>query len=123
MADDVAGAPDGMAEAERFLLTVEAGLTGRRLQIAEERKFSVFVAGFQRLLEFELDIEIVLDDALPRPSRRRNARCPASIASSTTYWMTGLSTTVSISFGTRLGRGQKASAEGRRQGKRLCGAS
>ena len=36
---------------------------------------------------------------------------PAATASSTTYWIAGLSTTGSISFGMRLGGGKESGAE------------
>jgi len=44
-------------------------------------------------------------------SRRRNVRCPASLASSDHILDQRLSTMVSISFGNRLGGGQDARAE------------
>src|ERR1700748_1045724 len=44
---------------------------------------------------------------LPRPVTKMNCAIPASLASSTAYWMTGLSTTGNISFGTALVAGRK----------------
>src|SRR5215475_1256471 len=44
---------------------------------------------------------------LPRPVTKTNCSMPASRASSTAYWITGLSTTGSISFGTALVAGRK----------------
>src|SRR5690606_37413120 len=44
---------------------------------------------------------------LPRPVTKTKCSIPASTASSTAYWITGLSTTVSISFGTALVAGRK----------------
>src|SRR5882762_8545262 len=44
---------------------------------------------------------------LPRPVTKMNCSIPASLASSTAYWMTGLSTTGSISLGTALVAGRK----------------
>src|ERR1700749_3009426 len=43
---------------------------------------------------------------LPRPVMKTNCSIPASRASSTAYWMTGLSTTGSISLGTALVAGR-----------------
>src|SRR5437868_2515795 len=42
----------------------------------------------------------------PRPVTKMNCSMPASRASSTPYWMTGLSTTGNISFGTALVAGR-----------------
>src|SRR5277367_3362086 len=44
---------------------------------------------------------------LPRPVTKMNCSIPASIASSTAYWTTGLSITGSISLGTALVAGRK----------------
>src|ERR1700677_461667 len=44
---------------------------------------------------------------LPRPVTKMNCSIPASMASSTAYWTTGLSTTGSISLGTALVAGRK----------------
>src|ERR1700704_3111111 len=44
---------------------------------------------------------------LPRPVTKMNCSMPASRASSTPYWITGLSTTGSISFGTAFVEGRK----------------
>src|SRR5262249_19253238 len=43
---------------------------------------------------------------LPRPVMRRTSSTPASTASSTTYWIAGLSTSGSISFGMLLVTGR-----------------
>jgi hypothetical protein len=44
---------------------------------------------------------------LPRPVTKMNCSIPAALASSTAYWMSGLSTTGSISFGIALVAGRK----------------
>src|ERR1700761_2798923 len=44
---------------------------------------------------------------LPRPVMKTNCSIPAARASSTAYWMTGLSTTGSISLGMALVAGRK----------------
>ena len=64
VADNLAGAPDGVAEAERRLLAGEAGRPGRR-QIGHQRcVFGPLAAPLQRVLELVGRIEMVLDDAL-----------------------------------------------------------
>ena len=64
VADELAGAPDGVAEAERRLLAGEAHLAGRRQVAGEllERRLAAALA--QRRLELDLDVEMVLDDRL-----------------------------------------------------------
>ena len=64
VADDVARAPDGVAEAERRLLAGEAGRAGRRQVGHQGRVGAVLAAALQRVLEFVGRIEMVLDDAL-----------------------------------------------------------
>ena len=59
---DVACTPDGVSKTQRFLLAREAGLAGGRLKRVEQQQFGILVAGLERLLEFELDVEIILDD-------------------------------------------------------------
>ena len=49
--------------------------------------------------------------ALLRPVTKMKCSIPAAIASSTTCWRIGRSTTVSISFGTVLVAGRKSRAE------------
>jgi hypothetical protein len=50
---------------------------------------------------------MILDDALLRPVTKMKCSMPAARASSTTYWISGRSTTVSISFGIALVAGRK----------------
>ena len=64
VADQFARAPDGMAKAHRHLLAGEAGLPRRRLQPLQAGKLLVLAALCQRVIELELDIEMVLDDRL-----------------------------------------------------------
>ena len=64
IADDIAGAPYGVAEAARFLLARKrrsACLRSFRPEIRERPGFS---ARFQRFLEFEDQVEVILDDGL-----------------------------------------------------------
>ena len=64
VADDLAGAPDRVAEAERRLLAGEAGLAGRR-QVALQRLVVLGLAALlQRRVELEGDVEMVLDHRL-----------------------------------------------------------
>ena len=63
-ADEFARAPYGMAEAQRLLLPGKAGLTGQRLQALQLRQLVVFAALRQRVVQFELNVEMVFDDRL-----------------------------------------------------------
>ena len=64
VADQVARAPHRVAEAERHLLACVGGLAGRRLQPLEAIELLGFSALLQRIVEFELDVEMILDDRL-----------------------------------------------------------
>ena len=66
VADDVARAPDGVAEAERRLLAREARRARARQGSASERLELLLSCSAlrERALELELDVEVVLDDAL-----------------------------------------------------------
>ncbi len=105
--DDVAGAPDSMTETERLLLPREARLACCGLKIVQQGQFCVLVAGFQRLLEFELNVEIILDDGLAASGDENemfNAGLDGLVDDILDH---RLSTTVSISFGTALVAGRK----------------
>ena len=68
VADDLARAPDGVAEAQRLLLAGEAGLAGAgQVAAAAGRVPPSCRAPAQRLLELELLVEMILDDALVAP--------------------------------------------------------
>ena len=61
VADDVACAPHGMAEAERRLLAREARLAGAR-QVAHQLVQLLALAALgQRALQLELAVEVILD--------------------------------------------------------------
>ena len=64
--------------------------------------------GLQRRLELEVAVEVVLERTLVAAGDHEDvgAARPAT-ASSTTYWMAGLSTTGSISLGVALVAGRK----------------
>jgi hypothetical protein len=64
VADDIARAPHRMAESERLLLAGEAGLSGKRLQALQPGELVVLAALRQRVVQLELDVEMVLDDGL-----------------------------------------------------------
>ncbi len=64
VADDLAGAPDRVAEAERRLLAGEAGRPGGRQVGHQGRVFGALAAPLQRVLELVGRIEMILDDAL-----------------------------------------------------------
>src|SRR5439155_24222920 len=64
VADQLARAPHRVAEAERDLLAGEAGLARRRLQALQPGKLVVLAALRQRVVELELDVEMIFDDRL-----------------------------------------------------------
>ena len=53
-----------MAEAERLLLTREAGRAGFRQQAVQQRQLCILVALAQRMLKLELNVEVILDHVL-----------------------------------------------------------
>ena len=64
VADQFPGAPHRMAQAQRLLLAGEARLAGQRLQPLQLRQLLVLAALGKRVVELELDVEMVLDDRL-----------------------------------------------------------
>ena len=67
VADELARAPDRVAETERGLLAGEARRAGFRQLFLEKRRTSGFLALFKRVLELVIDVEIILDDRLAAP--------------------------------------------------------
>ncbi|MNY15554.1 hypothetical protein D3C86_1487740 [compost metagenome] len=65
--DNVARAPDGVAQAQRFLLAGEAGAAGRGQVLLQFFERLGLAAALQRRLELELAVEMVLDHALVAP--------------------------------------------------------
>ena len=65
--DQLARAPHRMAEAERRLLAGEARLPGGRQVALERLQLGALLTLAQRLLQLELAVEMVLDDALVAP--------------------------------------------------------
>src|SRR5690606_18154896 len=64
VADQFARAPHRMAEPQRLLLAGEAGLAGLRLQPRELGQLLVLAALRQRVVQLELDVEMILDHRL-----------------------------------------------------------
>ena len=64
VADDFARAPDGVAETERRLLAGEAGRAGGGQVGHQGGVFGLFAAPLERVLEFVVGVEMILDDAL-----------------------------------------------------------
>ena len=64
VANQIAGAPDRMAKAERHLLAGEGCRAGRGLDALQACKLFVFAALGKRIVKLKLDVEIVFDDAL-----------------------------------------------------------
>jgi len=64
VADDITRAPHRMAESERLLLAGEAGLSRKRLQALQPGELVVLATLRQRVVQLELDVEVVFDDGL-----------------------------------------------------------
>ena len=64
VADEFAGTPDGMAEAERNLLAGEAGRARLRQVLGEEIERLLLAAAGQCGLKLVLDVEMILDHRL-----------------------------------------------------------
>jgi len=75
-----------------------AACTASRARLVAERELG---------LELVCLVEMVLDRALVAAVMKIMSVMPAAAASSTAYWMSGLSTTGSISFGLALVTGRK----------------
>ena len=56
-----------MAKPHRHLLAREAGLAWRRLQALQAGELIVLAALGERIVELELDVEVILDDRLVAP--------------------------------------------------------
>jgi len=123
VADDVAGAPYRMAEAERRLLPREAHRTRLGLVARQDLHFGLLAARAKRGASSYIRSKWSSITPLLRPVTKMKCSMPASLASSTTYWISGLSTMVSISFGIALVAGRNAGAEAGDREKRLCGFS
>ena len=123
VADDVARAPDRVAEAERRLLAGEAHRAGFGLVARQNLLLGLLAARGQRGVELEHAVEMILDHALvaagdedemldagflaPRRPRTGSAACRrwSAFPSASPWW--------------RAGRG----CRGRRRERRLCGFS
>ena len=107
VADDVARAPHRVAEAERRLLAGKARGAGGRLVARQNVLLGLLVAARgQRRVEFEHAVEMILDHALVAAGdedEMLDAGFPGLVD---TYWISGLSTMVSISFGIALVAGR-----------------
>ena len=64
VADELTGAPDRMAQAERLLLAGEARLPGLRLILGQKLELLGLAAAFERAVELVGDVEMVLDHRL-----------------------------------------------------------
>ena len=123
VADDLAGAPDGVAEAERRLLAGEARLTGARELPRQLLQLLLLAALGKRGVELVGDVEMVLDHALVAPGDEDEVLDP------------GLARLVDDMLHDRAGRRRSASPSAppwwragsgcrdRRRGGRLCGCA
>ena len=108
VADQLARAPHGVAEAERLLLAGEADLA--RLRAGRARAPRAPRSCRARAASPRARTGCRNDPRSPpcsRPVTKMKCSIPASRASSTAYWMSGRSTTVSISLGIALVAGRK----------------
>ena len=64
IADELARAPDGVAQSQGLLLAGEARVPGYRKAVRQNVELGSLAAAAQRLLEFELPIEMILDRRL-----------------------------------------------------------
>ena len=64
VADQITRAPHRMTEAKRHLLARETGLPGCRLHALQAGKLVVLAALRQRIIELEMDVEMIFDDRL-----------------------------------------------------------
>ncbi len=121
VADDLAGAPHRVAEAEGGLLPGEARLPRLRqvlLQLVVGRLFAAFDEG---LVELVGDVEVVLDHGLAAAGDEDEVFDPGLTGFVDDVLDDGASTTVNISFGTALVAGRKRVPSPRRGG-RPCGS-
>ena len=112
---DVRGrAQHGVAETARVALAyvVHGREVAGLLHLGEPVR--VALAG-QRRLQLVVPVEVVLQGALVAPGDHEDVDSPAATASSTTYWIAGLSTTGSISFGVALVAGRNRVPSPRRE--------
>jgi hypothetical protein len=111
VADNVAGAPHGMAETERGLLAREAGLARGR-KIAHERFQLRRLAAFrQGTLQFVLAVEVILDHTLVAASDEDEVLDPRRTRFVHDMLEDGAVDDRQHLLGYRLGRGQKSGAE------------
>ncbi len=106
VADDLLGHEDGVAEAERLGLAGDGDL-GELRDGAGDLEQGGFVFGGERGFELGEASKWSSMVVLPREETRMISVQPAATASSTPYWMRGLSTRQSISLGVALVAGRK----------------
>jgi len=98
VADQLLGDEHGMAQAELLLLTDVRDL-GQVRDGPDLAQHVDVAASLEQLLEFEIQVEMVLDGPLLAAGDDDDLLDAGLDASSTAYWMTGLSTSGSISLG------------------------
>jgi len=81
------------------------------------------VALLEHFFEFVADIEVIFNGLLAAPVMIRIWSQPEAMASSTPYWMIGLSTSGSISLGWALVAGRKRVPRPAAGNTGLCGLS
>ena len=122
VADDLLGHQHGVAEAERLGLARvgDLGELGDGVHDVEQRAACSWLRA--RASSSGLESKWSSMAALSRPVTMMISVQPAATASSTPYWISGLSTRQSISFGMALVAGRNRCPDRRRE-RQLCGSS
>jgi len=95
-----------MTETERHLLAHRGDMAGWRQPFLERGQLGQLAAFAQRVLQLVANVEMILKRAFMPAGDENEFLDPGGRASSSAYWMTGLSTTVSISLGIDLVAGK-----------------
>ena len=105
VADEVCGHQHGVAEAERLALPHVRDVDHVR-DLADLLEQFELAALLEEAFELDVDVEMILDRVLAAAGDDDDVLDAGRDASSTPYWMIGLSTSGSISFGCALVAGR-----------------
>ncbi len=107
VADDGTRAEDGVPEPQRGRLPDIDAVRIRRHDLAHGVQEFALALGLELLLELMVAVEVILDRPLGVARDEHELAAPAASASSAAYWISGLSTIGSISFGLAFVAGRK----------------
>jgi len=99
LAHDGPRAQNRMPEAERRRLAYVHARGPVREDAVQRIEQFLLALLLQHGFEFRIGVEMIFDRSLELPVMNTSVSAPADNASSTAYWMSGLSTIGSISFG------------------------